>query len=78
MITSAVLWSIWKLRNDLSFQHTGWKSMEMLLFRISGLLQNWIILCPADRKERLKEVISKIKSAAGRILWLPYTPQGIT
>jgi hypothetical protein len=52
--------------------------MEMLLFRITGLRQNWIILCPADRKERLKEVISKIKSAAGRILWLPYTPQGIT
>jgi hypothetical protein len=78
MITSAVLWSIWKLRNDLCFQRIGWRSMEMLLFRIAGLLQNWIILCPPSKKEMLQEVINKIKLAAGRILWLPYAPLSVT
>lgn len=78
MVTSAVLWSIWKPRDDLCFQHIGWKSMEMLLFRVSGLLQNWIILCPSDKKVMLEEVIYKIKLVAGRVLWLPYIPQGIT
>jgi hypothetical protein len=68
MITSAVLWSIWKLRNDRCFQRIGWRSMEMLLFRIAGLLQNWIILFPPSKKEMLQEVINKIKLAAGRIL----------
>ena len=25
--------------------------MEMLLFKISGLLQNWLVLCPPEKKE---------------------------
>jgi hypothetical protein len=32
IVTSAVLWSIWKLRNELCFQRIGWKSMEILFF----------------------------------------------
>jgi hypothetical protein len=78
MITSAVIWSIWKLRNDLCFQKIGWRSMDMLLYRISGLLQNWVILCLADKRELLVDYINKIKSAAGQILWLPFMHQGIT
>ena len=38
----------------------------MLLFRISGLLLNWMILCPTDKKDLLMEYIDKIKSAAGK------------
>ena len=38
MITSAVLWSIWKLRNELCFQRSGWKSMEVSFYKILGLL----------------------------------------
>jgi hypothetical protein len=52
--------------------------MDMLLYRISGLLQNWVILCPADKRELLVDYINKIKSAAGQILWLPFVHQGIT
>jgi hypothetical protein len=71
MVSSAVIWSIWKLRNDLRFQRYGWRSMEMLLFRISGLLVNWTILCPEDKRGMLAEYINKIKTAAG-MMWLPY------
>jgi hypothetical protein len=71
MVSSAVIWSIWKLRNDLCFQRYGWRSMEMLLFRISGLLVNWTILCPEDKRGMLAEYINKIKTAAG-MMWLPY------
>jgi hypothetical protein len=78
MITSATIWSIWKLRNDLCFQRQGWKGMDMLLFRISGLLQNWIVLCPPDKKMSLEIFISKMKKASGEILWLPYMPQSAT
>jgi len=78
MITSAVIWSIWKLRNDLCFQRIGWRSMEMLLFRISGLLQNWMVICPVDKKASLKYFIDKIKLTASRILWLPYVNQPTT
>jgi hypothetical protein len=76
MVSSAVLWSIWKLRNDLCFQRIGWKSMDMLLYGIAGLLQNWIVVCPGDKKEVVTDIVSKIKSLAGESLWLPYTPLG--
>jgi hypothetical protein len=46
--------------------------MEMLFFRVAGLLSNWKILCPPDKRDLLEEYISKIKVEAGRILWLPY------
>lgn len=72
MVTSAVILSIWKLRNDLCFQRLGWRSMEMLLFRVAGLLTNWTILCPSDKKDLLVEYINRIKLEAGKILWLPY------
>jgi hypothetical protein len=52
IITSAVLGSIWNLRNEICFfEKTGWKSMEILPCKIVGLLQNWIILCPLEKKE---------------------------
>ena len=44
----------------------------MLLCRIVGLLLNWVVLYPADKKDSLKECIDKINSAASKILWLLY------
>lgn len=63
MVSSAVIWSIW---------------MEMLLFRISGLLENWTVLCPVDKKEVLGEYIRMIKLAARMTMWLPYQHLNIT
>jgi hypothetical protein len=46
--------------------------MEMLLFRVAGLLSKWKILCPPDKRDLLEEYISNIKVEAGKILWLSY------
>jgi hypothetical protein len=35
IITAAALWSLWKLRNDLCFQNTGWKGTDILLNKIA-------------------------------------------
>ena len=72
MVSSALIWSLWKLRNDLCFHRSGWRSMEMLLFRIAGVLLSWMVLCPPDKKDYLKDCIDKIKLAASKTLWLPY------
>jgi hypothetical protein len=64
IITSATLWCIWKLRNECCFQHIGWRSMDILLYRICRVLQNWVILCPQEKREQLLGYISKIKTAA--------------
>lgn len=72
IITSVVLWCIWKLRNEICFQNAGWRGMGMLLCRIGGLLQNWVVLCAPEKKERLLEFLNKIKAAARTVLWIPY------
>ena len=46
--------------------------MEMLLFQIGGLLQNWVVLCAPEKKERLLEFLNKIKAAARTVLWISY------
>jgi hypothetical protein len=73
IVTSIVLWSIWKLRNELCFQRIGWKSMEILFFRIAGLLQHWEILCPAEKKDQLQLYVKKIKEAPKMIFCLPWS-----
>ena len=40
------------------------RSMEMLLFKVGGLLQNWIDLCPPEKKEQLKTILERIKGVA--------------
>jgi hypothetical protein len=67
MVTSATIWSIWKLKNDLCFQRLGWRSMEMLFFRITGLLRNWMLLCSVDKKVLLDSYINKIKAASKEV-----------
>jgi hypothetical protein len=71
MVTSAVIWSIWKLRNELCFQKIGWKSMEVLLLKILGILKSWVVLCPRNKKEILSGYIEEIKELARRVRWLP-------
>jgi hypothetical protein len=72
IVIAAVLWNLWKLRNELCFQRAGWRSMEILLHRIGGVLQNWVILCPQEKKQQLLEVINKTQEAAREVLWLPF------
>jgi hypothetical protein len=54
IVSAATLWGIWKLRNALCFQNTVWMNMKHLMWRIAGLAQNWLILCPAEMKEDYK------------------------
>ncbi|RLN36127.1 hypothetical protein C2845_PM03G35150 [Panicum miliaceum] len=48
MISSAALWSIWKLRNNIHFQNSRWRDLGSLLLRITRTIQNWIILSPGQ------------------------------
>ena len=71
IITAAALWSLWKLRNDLCFQNTGWKGMDILLNKIAYKAQNWLILCPENKKDSLSRIVLEIKRKASMVLWLP-------
>jgi hypothetical protein len=66
MLSSVSLWSLWKLRNDLRFQNASWRSVETLLVRIAMTVQNWIIVCPAELKNKLSGSIGELKRIASR------------
>jgi hypothetical protein len=71
IVTSAVFWSIWKLRNEILFQNIGRRSMDILLYRITGLLQNWEILCPSEKQDLMRHIVKKIKMASKMTFCLP-------
>ncbi|KAG0536912.1 hypothetical protein BDA96_03G102500 [Sorghum bicolor] len=68
--SSATLWCLWKLRNDLCFQRMEWKSMEILYHSISGTEQNWSILYTEDKRAAIMEKTGDLRSMAWRWFWL--------
>jgi hypothetical protein len=42
--TTAILWSLWKTRNDMIFQGTCPRGMKRVLRRCAGTLRNWKLL----------------------------------
>jgi hypothetical protein len=66
MITSAALWALWKFCNIVLFQNVHWRNVGEILENIAGLLQNWIILCPMDKREEMKGYIAELRSLASR------------
>ena len=40
IMSSASLWCLWKLRNELCFQNVGWVDLRFLLWRIVGMAHN--------------------------------------
>jgi hypothetical protein len=61
MISSAALWAIWKVRNNICFQNSQWKDMREILGRIAALLQYWTILCPENKRESLVTFITDLR-----------------
>ena len=71
ILTSAVLWGLWKLRNELCFQNMSWRDIRILLMKVAILAQNWLILCPETSKAELSGLIGKLKLMAampGRLI----------
>uniref|UniRef100_A0A0A9DU72 Reverse transcriptase zinc-binding domain-containing protein n=1 Tax=Arundo donax TaxID=35708 RepID=A0A0A9DU72_ARUDO len=72
IVSSAALWSLWKLRNDLCFQRSVWKDMSKLWSRVWDMINNWKLLCPLSNLPSLEQVAEGLKdfiSRPGRIQW---------
>lgn len=44
VISSAVMWSLWKLRNEIFFLGSKWLGMAQLFLKIVRMLRRWIPL----------------------------------
>jgi hypothetical protein len=70
MFTSAVVWCLWKLRNDLCFQRSTWKSMAILLFQVAVMAEKWKILYLVEKI--ISQKVKLFKEAAAQVLWLQW------
>jgi hypothetical protein len=73
MVTSAALWGIWKLRNEILDQNVGWKGMDILIKQggnIGTELDN-----PVSREQEgnTNKTIGELRRRASMVLvlWLP-------
>jgi hypothetical protein len=64
IFSSAALWALWKLRNNVCFQNIPWKNMECLLMNVVTLTHNWQILCPPEKKIELAAIIKELSHRA--------------
>jgi hypothetical protein len=72
--TTAVLWSIWKLRNSMCFQANKWHGMQAVFFRCAKLTRRWAIIQTEEVTNQM-EVIAKLWEERGSsppaLLWHP-------
>jgi hypothetical protein len=66
ILSSAALWAMWKLRNALCFQNFVWQDMRKLLMNIVVMAQNWIMLCPPEKKKEMECYIKELIYLAKR------------
>jgi hypothetical protein len=48
---AAMLWTLWKSRNDLVFQGMRWTGMRKILKRCASSMRNWKLLVKGDAGE---------------------------
>jgi hypothetical protein len=72
VISSAVLWSLWKLRNEIYFQGTKWTGMAKLLLKIVRMLRRWIPMFKQELGSQVETFASRLETLASlppRIKW---------
>jgi hypothetical protein len=71
---TAVLWSIWKLRNSMCFQENQWHGMQAVFFRCAKLTRRWAIIQTEEVANQL-EIMAKLWEERGSsppaLLWHP-------
>jgi hypothetical protein len=74
--TTVVLWSIWKIRNDICFQVAQWMGMKKVLGLCGATLKNWSMLTREDAGQLLNwaEELELRSMQQPRITW--EAPQG--
>jgi hypothetical protein len=59
MFSTAALWGLWKLRNSLCFEEAFWKSMIVLLLKISVMVQGGALPTEASSGVQLQACRAK-------------------
>ena len=55
MVSLSVLWSIWKLWNEIFFKGARWTGMLKLLLKIVRMLRRWIPLFKQEMRTQVED-----------------------
>jgi hypothetical protein len=64
IIHMAVLWVLWKMRNDLSFNRVVWSGMQVLCQKVGYTCAMEDPVCPVDARDHLGNVIGGLEQMA--------------
>jgi len=70
IICAAVMWCLWKLRNDMCFQGRVWISEKQVLVWIAKTLRRWLPMFKMEVGEQVEAVILQLGHQAGQPLEL--------
>jgi hypothetical protein len=59
--TSAALWVLWKLRNELCFQVVCWTRCQVLMRKMSRMLRDWRLVNRKEDAEKVEELAAELK-----------------
>jgi hypothetical protein len=77
IISSAVCWSLWKVRNSLCFQEVAWLGMKEVWHRVIPMLKCWrvlVLVCNLDGFDAVVSSLEKLAMCLGMIAYMP-TPR---
>ena len=73
MCTSAFLWSLWKLRNNICFQGVIWSDVRTVVRKASRMLKRWKSLCKEAEELRLRDIVEELDRRAAQPLRIGWT-----
>lgn len=72
IISSVILWVLWKLRNSVCFQGVLWSGMKNVFAIIGRMLRRWLAMFKLDVQEKVEMIIQQVEfeaSSAPLIRW---------
>jgi hypothetical protein len=64
--SAAVIWSIWKTRNNMCFQGLCWSKVEMIFSTCARLIRNWMILSKLEERTVLESWAQAMEGRCAR------------
>ena len=64
VLHTAVMWVLWKTRNDICFNKTPWTGMQVLWRRLVSALAQWVILLSEAAIEQMSTLLLQLERIA--------------
>ena len=68
---AALMWCLWKFRNEMCFQGKSWHEEKLLLRRIINTMKNWRVLFVDGDLATLDQALSVLQTVMEKPLCLP-------